>query len=102
MSTNDLSLREFLKKYATISDTFIDEYMKFYDLCASRKFGIPLNDVIKYLKIRNTTRFYEKFRKNYNVSVDCVILKPNWNKNKDKDTKKSYIIYHMIRLIKNA
>ena len=49
MSKN-ISLKSFLKKYTAISNKFIDEYFKFYEMCEKDTFGIEASKVIKYLK----------------------------------------------------
>ena len=46
-----LSLKDFLKMYTGISNKFIDEYYKFYELCEKNIFGIDSIKVIKYLNI---------------------------------------------------
>lgn len=69
-----ITLKQFLKQYTAISNKFIEEYMKFYDLCAYTKYGIKLDNVIKYLGIKNSKAFYEKFRDKYTVNADYVII----------------------------
>lgn len=34
----DVILKDFLKTYTAISNKFIDEYYKFYELCENNKF----------------------------------------------------------------
>jgi phage anti-repressor protein len=67
MNTN---MKEFLKKYTTINDNFIDELYSFYKMCEEKYFGIEINDVIKYLDIQNVDKFYEHFIKNYIQNID--------------------------------
>ena len=45
-----INLKDFLKMYTGISNKFIDEYYKFYELCEKNLFGIDSIKVIKYLK----------------------------------------------------
>jgi hypothetical protein len=50
-SKTDIDLKTFLKKYTAISNKFIDEYYKFYEMCKELKFGIDLDLVLEYLCI---------------------------------------------------
>jgi hypothetical protein len=45
------NLKDFLKKYTAISNKFINEYYKFYELCENNTFGIEGSLVIKYLEL---------------------------------------------------
>jgi phage anti-repressor protein len=78
----NISLKEFLKNYTSISHKFINEYYKFYELCEITKFGIEGKKIIKYLNLKGETKFYERVRNNYNVSTDYIIKKLN-----DRTTK---------------
>ena len=49
----NISLKEFLKTYTAISNDFIDEYYKFYELCENTTFGINIELVIKYLDYKD-------------------------------------------------
>lgn len=71
----DINLRLFLKKYTSISSTFIDKYCSFYDLCKKDKFGINVDLVVKYLEYTDSKRFYRRFRKTYTLNEDYVIKK---------------------------
>jgi len=46
MNTN-ISLKNFLKKYTAISNKFIDEYFKFYEICENNMFGIEASKIIE-------------------------------------------------------
>ena len=61
----NISLKDFLKTYTSISNKFIDEYYKFYELCEHDIFGINAELLIKYLKYKDSKKFYERLRKNY-------------------------------------
>ena len=56
---SNISLKDFLKKYTTISSKFINEYYKFYEMCENNIFGINAEDIIKYLGVKSSKRFYE-------------------------------------------
>lgn len=71
----DINLRLFLKKYTSISSTFIDKHCSFYDLCEKDKFGINVDLVVKYLEYTDSKRFYRRFRKTYTLNEDYVIKK---------------------------
>ena len=53
MKNNNISLLDFLKTYTGISNRFINGYYKFYQICENNKYGIDLDDVIKYLEIKH-------------------------------------------------
>lgn len=68
-----ISLKDFLKKYTAISNNFIDEYYKFYELCENNKYGIVVDEIIKYLELKSKKIFVEKLREKYTVNRDFVI-----------------------------
>lgn len=69
MSKN-ISLKDFLKTYTAISNKFIDEYYKFYELCENKTFGIDVKLIINYLEYKDSKKFYERLRENYEVNID--------------------------------
>jgi phage anti-repressor protein len=71
----NLTLKDFLKKYTAISNKFIDEYYSFYEKTIDNKFGIKIHDIIKYLNITNRHKFEERIRKNYIINIDYIIIK---------------------------
>ena len=72
-NNNKITLKDFLKRYTMISSKFIDEYYSFYEMCEKNTFGILIDNVIKYLDIKNNDRFYENFKKKYIENVDYII-----------------------------
>ena len=60
--SNHITLKDFLKKYTAISNKFIDEYYSFYEQTEDNKFGIKIQDVMKYLNIKNQDKFEERLR----------------------------------------
>jgi hypothetical protein len=50
-SKQNISLRYFLIHYTAIPIKFINEHLKFYDMCDINTFGIDIYSVIKYLEI---------------------------------------------------
>jgi len=80
MVSENISLREFLKKYTAIPAKFIDRHLKYYDKCVNNKFGIEIKEVIKYLNINRYDNFVTRFKKKYVLNrdyiYDCNIIKP--------------------------
>jgi phage anti-repressor protein len=72
MSKN-ISLKDFLKTYTAISNKFIDEYYKFYEMCEINKFGIEASKVIKYLELDSARFFYERLRTRFTLKQDYII-----------------------------
>jgi len=70
--SNKISMIDFLKKYTGVSVKFINEYYKFYEMCELTKFGIDVEDIINYLGIKNTKRFYENLIKKYKEGVNYI------------------------------
>jgi hypothetical protein len=70
-----ITLKEFLKKFTAIPEKFINEYYKFYELCKNNKFGIPLDNVVKYLKISSQERLETRIRELYILNSDYVIIR---------------------------
>jgi len=73
--SNNISLKDFLKKYTAISNKFIDEYYKFYEDTEKDKFGIKIQDVMKYLNIKNQDKFEERLRNNFIIKIDYLIIR---------------------------
>ena len=73
--TNHISLKDFLKKYTAISNKFIDEYYSFYEKSEKDKFGIKIEDVMKYLNIHNQNKFEERIRNIYTLQKDYIIIR---------------------------
>ena len=69
----NISLKTFLKTYTAISNKFIDEYYKFYELCENKTFGINAELIITYLEYNDSKKFYERLRKNYKIEIDFII-----------------------------
>jgi len=70
-----ISLKDFLKKYTAISNKFIDEYYKFYEMCEGEKYGISVESIIKYLGLESKKIFIEKLREKYTVNRDFTITR---------------------------
>ena len=89
--SNYISLKEFLKKYTAISNKFIDEYYKFYEYTEDNKFGIKIEDVMKYLNIQNKKKLKERLRNNFIIRKDYEIIKYN-----QKSTKNIKDVQYML------
>jgi phage anti-repressor protein len=67
-----ISLLDFLKRYTAGNEKFIVEYYKFYEACENVKYGIEIDDVLKYLGIINKDKFIILFRKKFTENVDYI------------------------------
>ncbi len=90
---NSLSLKDFLKMYTGISNKFIDEYYKFYELCEKNLFGIDSIKVVKYLKIISSKKFHENLREKYILNKDFIIKRLNQKLQKDKQDVFYYLSF---------
>jgi len=75
--------KEFLKKFTAIPEKFINEYYKFYELCETNKFGIPIKLLVKYLGITSQDKLEERIRKEYILNTDYVIIRINQKSTKN-------------------
>ena len=73
--SNHITLKDFLKKYTAISNKFIDEYYSFYEQCETNNFSIKIQDVMKYLNIKNQDKFEERLRNNFILRKDYEIIR---------------------------
>ena len=73
MEKNKISLKDFLKKYTAISNKFINNYYKFYEVCENNIYGISVNDVVKYSNLNNRKKFIERLKEKYVVNEDFII-----------------------------
>lgn len=89
MNTNKISLIEFLKKYTAINNKFINEYYSFYIKCEKNTYGILLDDIIDYLKIKNH-KFVDGFKKKYTLNIDYIKITTNTKKVKGQ----KYTLYY--------
>ena len=74
---NNITLINFLKKYTTISNKFINEYYKFYNMCENTYFGINVENVIKYLEIKQIEDFYKRIKNKFILNKDYIIIVNN-------------------------
>jgi hypothetical protein len=75
MASNNINLRDFLKKFTAVPEKFIDEYWEFYELCENELFGIPVDKVMKYLSITDRKKFIERLRSNYVLGKDFQVTR---------------------------
>ena len=66
-------LKEFLKLFTAVDEQFINEYYTFYEKCDGNHYGIILDDVIKYLNIKQKDIFFANFRKRFTEDVDYIM-----------------------------
>jgi hypothetical protein len=67
-----ISMVDFLKRYTSIPNKFIDEHYKFYEMCNSDTFGIDCDDIIAYLAVTSKKKFRERVRDNYKINIDYI------------------------------
>jgi len=81
----EISLKEFLKKYSTLSNDFIDDFYSIYDFneLNNNNFIINLEIISKWLKSKKG-KLKETLLKSYNKNIDWII-----KKNKDGVISKS-------------
>ena len=72
---SNISLKDFLIKYTAISEKFINEYYKFYELCETNIFGIESSLVANYLEYDNLKKFNEKLREKFVLGRDYEIIR---------------------------
>lgn len=87
----NITLKEFLYKFTAVPQKFIDEYYQFYELCNNNIYGIPVENIIKYLGLTNQYMLEERIRKSYKLNIDYVIIREN-----KKLTKGSKDAHYMI------
>ena len=90
---NNINFKEFLKTYTQISNEFIDEYYKFFDLCEKDTYGIDAELVIDYLGFTNSDSFYERLRNNYILRSDYIIKRKIQKLQKNKTDIKYYLSF---------
>lgn len=95
MKTGDaklkISLKDFLKIYTAISNKFIDEYFKFHELSDGIKCVIPIDDVIKYLEIKQKDEFLLRIRNSYIENIDYVKYTTGNKKTKNAISVRYYV-----------
>lgn len=79
------------RKY--IVDNTDDTFLKFYDTSTENKFGIRLDEIIKYLRISDTKNFHARFRKKYVLNDDYVIIRTNKKSMKGIRTSIYFVSY---------
>ena len=72
---DSITLKEFLIRYTAIPEKFVNEYIEFYDLCKSNRFGIPIEKVMKYLQINDRFKLEERIRINFKLNEDYQIIR---------------------------
>lgn len=69
---NKYEIINYLKK-KLVNNKCVDDYYKFYEMCQNNKFGISVDDVVKYLELKSKKIFVEKLREKYVVNKDFII-----------------------------
>ena len=90
--SNHITLKDFLKKYTAISNKFIDEYYSFYEKTQDNNFGIKIQDVMKYLNIKNQDKFEERLRNNFILRKDYEIIRYLQKSEKGKERRSIHAV----------
>jgi len=80
---NVQTLKTLINANKHIPEKFINEYYNFYELCETNKFGIPIKLLVKYLGITSQDKLEERFRKEYILNTDYVIIRINQKSTKN-------------------
>jgi hypothetical protein len=73
MSTNTESIVNFLKKYTSIPNKFIDNYYHFHQLCEKNPFGIHIKLFMAYLDIKNEKEIRMRLRSMFTQDTDYTV-----------------------------
>ena len=85
---NTPTLKEFLKKYSTLSNEFIDDFYAIYDFNEYNNddFIININVIVKWLKSRKS-RIKDTLTTSYNLNIDYKVSKEKPNLKVSKSNK---------------
>jgi phage anti-repressor protein len=79
-----INLKDFLKTYTAISNKFIDNYYKFYELCENEMFGIDLEKIMDYLEYKDVKKFHERLKNTYELNKDYIRITKQKLQNKNE------------------
>jgi phage anti-repressor protein len=88
---NKISFKDFLKRYTSVNNKFIDEYFYFSDQSSYAEHKIESTDVMWYLNISDKDKFHELLRKQFRNNYDYVIERTT-NVKKNKVTSIKYLL----------
>ena len=90
---NNLSLKNFLKKYSTLSNEFIDDFYAIYDFNEYNNddFIINIDVITKWLESRKS-RIKETLLNTYNQYIDYKISKEKLNSKISKSNKEIILL----------
>ena len=90
---NTLSLKDFLKKYSTLSNDFIDDFYNIYDFNEhnNNDFIIDINIVAKWLGSKKG-KIKETLNNTYNLNIDYKISKEKLNNKISKSNKEIILL----------
>lgn len=90
---DNLSLKDFLKKYSTLSNDFIDDFYTIYDFNEynNNDFIIDIDIVVKWLDSRKS-RIKETLVNTYNLNIDYKISKEKPNSKISKSNKEIILL----------
>ena len=82
-----------------VPNKFIEDYYNFYNMCYKTYFGINVEDVIKYLEIKQTEDFYKRIKNKFVLNKDYIIIIDNHFKVKNKKYSNYYISFDVFEKI---
>lgn len=90
---NQLSLKDFLKKFSTLSNEFIDDFYNIYDFNEHKNddFIINIDIIAKWLNTRKS-RIKETLTNTYNQNIDYKISKEKQNSKISKSNKEIILL----------
>jgi len=85
---NTLSLKDFLKKYSTLSNDFINDFYSIYDFndYNNNEFLININVVAKWLESKKG-KIKETLLNSYNIDIDYTVTKEKINQKISKSNR---------------
>jgi len=85
---NTLSLKDFLKKYSTLSNDFINDFYSIYDFndYNNNEFLININVVAKWLESKKG-KIKETLLNSYNIDIDYTVTKEKINQKVSKSNR---------------
>ena len=86
------NFKAYILKRSEIPSNFIDDFYSFYEMCEKTYYGIFIDNIIKYLEIKNVNRFYENFKKKFIENIDYI---KKIIKNEKMIKGEKYIMYYL-------
>lgn len=95
---SNIGLVNFLKKYATVSNDFIDDFFGLYDYLNPNNFNVDLDILCNWLKCKKDSLRHTLFN-SYTKNIDYKILKNNDKKKVGKPLQKIMLTSDTLKLL---